>query len=510
MNAWVFCGLGLLGAVVMWALLRLMCSRAQRARRGGKNNSGLNMQSLHNPLLPEGTHSHAQVQHVAGNAAPCDVTQMSPSPPGGQRTSRWADSQVHASGGSGGSGDSATARRTAAAFTAASLAIATDGFAHVLGEGSFGSVYRGVLRDGRVVAVKRVTLAPESSSTNKYAGEQGFRRELQALQLCRHPNVVALLGYCVEVRSAASAGAGSMPHGLTTFSLVLEFMGGGSLSERLQQPQQPQQPQQTQQMQQTQQTPPLTVIERFDIAADVARGLYYLHAEAASPLIHQDMKSENVLIGVMQPGGRLVAKVADFGTARSLATENGSGYHSTVTIVGSRPYMPAEYLQAGHVSEKTDTYAYGVVLLELLTGRPPFDEERHALLSFDMDGALQEPEALLPPFLDASAVASAGGEWPAEPVAALARVAARCLDPRVHHRCTVRDVVGEVLGLARAVAASPLAGERRRSQSAEALPLPPPRQTEQQGPSAVSPSPNLALLVENDRGLRLTYNSIST
>jgi len=312
------------------------------------------------------------------------------------------------------------------AFSAAQLRAMTSGFAQQLGEGAFGAVFGGALPDGRRVAVKRMTLG--ATATNKYEGEAGFRRELEVLHRYRHAHIVALFGYCIE--------------GGQTFSLVLEFMPGGTLLDRLE-------PAHT--------DPPLTAQQRFDIAAHVARGLYYLHAEATPPVIHQDVKSDNVLLAT--EGGHIVAKVADFGTARVVPKKAMSRdmHHSTVMVVGTTPYMPCEYLQFGHVSEKTDAYAFGVVLLELLTGKPPANKVTRELLAYDMAPALQQPEQLMPPLLDAIAP----GGWPQAAAVALARVAARCVEQLVQSRCTMREVVGEVVALssgAHAISGNPRAG----------------------------------------------------
>ena len=253
-----------------------------------------------------------------------------------------------------------------------------------------------------------------------------------------HPNLVQLIGFCVEKKKKKKS---------TTCSLVLEFMPGGSLLDRLRL---------------THAGPPLTAQERFDVAADVARGLHYLHT-AKPPLIHQDVKSDNILLAVVD--GRLVAKVADFGTARiapqlamntAARAPGGSGgqtHHSTRCVVGTTPYMPAEYVLSGHVSEKTDTFAFGVVLLELLTGRPPFDGATDQLLrdfAYDM---LCDPAGQLPPLLDArvpfGAWATAGAEAELGGRALeLCLVARKCLEMEVRVRGTMREAMPTVVALA--------------------------------------------------------------
>ena len=238
----------------------------------------------------------------------------------------------------------AAAPRGATKYSAADLIRFTAKHSKVLGAGSFGVVYDGALPDGRRVAVKQLELAKKAGKKKKkskeegtsrlpgdrldpYSGEAGFQLELHVLEQYVHPHLVELIGYCVDKQRKG-----------TTCSLVLEFMAGGALMDRL--------------------APwsdaPPTAQERFGIAADVAKALHYLHAEASPPLIHQDVKSDNILLAEI--GGRLVAKVADFGTARmapqlAMSTtarapggRGGQTHHSTGIIVGTRPYMPMEVI----------------------------------------------------------------------------------------------------------------------------------------------------------------------
>ena len=146
--------------------------------------------------------------------------------------------------------------------------------------------------------------------------------------------------------------------------------------------------------------------------------------DADPPIIHEDIKSDNILLGEYQ--GRLIAKIADFGAVRIAPKLLTSTHYSAPDVIGTKPYQPPEYTGQGHVSEKTDTFAFGVVLLELLTAKPP----SHA-------GELLYSELSL--MLDRRA-----GEWPRDKTLALAAIAHKCLEMVVRKRCAVRDVLVEL------------------------------------------------------------------
>ena len=339
-------------------------------------------------------------------------------------------------GHSGGVLVASSGRRRPLAYSYAQLSLATGGFAkeHLLDEGAFGAVFRGTLADGRIVAVK--VLKAEAAAkvpregAEEWSGAGGFRKELDVLSQYRHVNIVRLLGHCL----------GDAEQEQEQQCLVFEFMEDGALDIRL--------------------AavcgapgggggrkgnkagrPPLTAQHRFDIASDVARGLEYLHVDADPPIIHQDIKSANILLCTFQ--GRLLAKVADFGTARYAPTLLKESHHSTRNVVGTGPYQPPEYVQLGHVSEKTDSFAFGVVLLELLTGERPADYEMGEMLSQKMYEPLQDAERELPPLLDGRA-----GAWPLPRAASLGRIARSCIEMSAAKRCLVADVLPELDALA--------------------------------------------------------------
>ena len=152
--------------------------------------------------------------------------------------------------------------------------------------------------------------------------------------------------------------------------------------------------------------------------------------------------------------GVLVAKLADFGTARFVPELLGHGanpHHSTEMVIGTKPYMPPEYTMMGRVSEKTDTFAFGVVLCELLTGLPAADYDKGEWLATTMPEPLADAERLLPPLLDTRLGVDDGGAdgaWPLERAVALGRIAGRCIKPRAADRSAVSELLPEIDALA--------------------------------------------------------------
>ena len=316
-------------------------------------------------------------------------------------------------------------------FSTAEMERATNKFSgrNKVDEGSFGEVYRGKLADGRIAAIKVLRLARlvrdrDRPGSAKYTGEATFRREVEVLGKYRHPNVVALLGQCMgkaEMRPC----------------LVYEFMEGQSLEERLNpKPKKRKKGGLVGYSRAAQKAlPPLAWRERIAVVADTARGLEFLHALADPPIIHQDIKSANILLGSHPDNGTLIAKLADFGTARIAPKLLDDTHVSTMTVVGTGPYMPPEYTQEGHVSEKTDTYAFGVVLLEILTGLFPKDPRSNQPLALAMAPALDNPKELLPQLLDRRA-----GDWDTNATLALAAIARGCTELHSHRRLAVSQV----------------------------------------------------------------------
>ncbi|KAK4284708.1 hypothetical protein QN277_001501 [Acacia crassicarpa] len=214
------------------------------------------------------------------------------------------------------------------------LKLATRGFAdeNVIGEGGYGIVYRGVLQDGSVVAVKKLL-------NNKGQAEKEFKVEVEAIGKVKHKNLVGLIGYCAE-------GAQRI--------LVYEYVENGNLEQWLHGEVGP--------------ASPLTWDIRMRIAIGTAKGLAYLHEGLEPKVVHRDVKSSNILLDK-----RWNAKVSDFGLAKLLGSEKS--YVST-RVMGTFGYVSPEYASTGMLNEGNDVYSFGVLLMEIITGRSPIDYSR--------------------------------------------------------------------------------------------------------------------------------------
>lgn len=219
------------------------------------------------------------------------------------------------------------------AFSYAELGQATDGFsqANFLAEGGYGSVHRGVLPDGQVIAVKQHKLASSQ-------GDREFSSEVQVLSCAQHRNVVMLIGYCVEDHRRL---------------LVYEYICNGSLDSHLY----------------GHSHDPIDWLSRRKIAIGASRGLRYLHEECrVGCIVHRDMRPNNILLT-----HEFEALVGDFGLAR---WQPDGDLGMETRIIGTFGYLAPEYVQSGQVTEKADVYSFGVVLVELVTGRKAVDITR--------------------------------------------------------------------------------------------------------------------------------------
>ncbi|KAK4587115.1 hypothetical protein RGQ29_024015 [Quercus rubra] len=212
-------------------------------------------------------------------------------------------------------------------FTLATIVIATNNFSshNKLGEGGFGIVYKGTLIDGKEIAVKR--LAQKSGQ-----GFTEFKNEVILIAKLQHRNLVRLLGYCIE-------GDEKM--------LIYEYMPNGSLDSFI--------------FDQTK-AKVLGWSMRFNIICGIARGLLYLHEDSRLRIIHRDLKASNILLD-----SKMNPKISDFGMARIFGGDQIEG--NTNRVVGTYGYMAPEYAIDGLFSVKSDVFSFGILLLEIISGK---------------------------------------------------------------------------------------------------------------------------------------------
>ncbi|XP_059631856.1 G-type lectin S-receptor-like serine/threonine-protein kinase At5g35370 [Cornus florida] len=202
------------------------------------------------------------------------------------------------------------------------LETATDNFKTHIGSGGFGAVYKGILPDKTLVAVKKITNVGVQ-------GKKDFCTEIAVIGNIHHVNLVKLRGFCAQGRQRL---------------LVYEYMNRGSLDRTL-----------------FGSGPVLEWQERIEIALGTARGLAYLHSGCDQKIIHCDVKPENILLQ-----DHFQAKISDFGLSKLLTPEQSSLF---TTMRGTRGYLAPEWLTSSAISEKTDVYSFGMVLLEIVSGR---------------------------------------------------------------------------------------------------------------------------------------------
>ncbi|XP_011024518.1 PREDICTED: receptor-like serine/threonine-protein kinase ALE2 [Populus euphratica] len=291
----------------------------------------------------------------------------------------------------------ATCMLSVKTFSFAELEKATDKFSskRILGEGGFGRVYRGSMEDGTEVAFKVLTRDNQN-------GDREFVAEVEMLSRLHHRNLVKLIGICIEGR---------------TRCLVYELIRNGSVESHLHGV--------------DKNKGPLDWDARLKIALGAARGLAYLHEDSNPRVIHRDFKASNVLLE-----DDFTPKVSDFGLARE-ATEGS--HHISTRVMGTFGYVAPEYAMTGHLLVKSDVYSYGVVLLELLSGRKPVDmsqplgQENLVTWARPLLTTREGLEQLVDPSL--------AGSYEFDDMAKVAAIAAMC----VHSEVTNRPFMGEVV-----------------------------------------------------------------
>ncbi|XP_028121057.1 probable leucine-rich repeat receptor-like protein kinase At5g49770 isoform X2 [Camellia sinensis] len=288
---------------------------------------------------------------------------------------------------------------------------------NVIGAGGYGKVYRGALPTGQLVAVKR-------AQQGSMQGGHEFKTEIELLSRVHHKNVVSLLGFCFE----------KVEH-----MLVYEYIPNGTLKESLS----------------GKTGIRLDWMRRLRIALGVARGLQYLHELANPPIIHRDIKSNNILLDE-----RLNAKVSDFGLSKLMGdVEKG---HVTTQVKGTMGYMDPEYYMTQQLTEKSDVYSFGVLMLELVTARQPIEKGKYIVREVKLKMDKTQVRYNLHDLLDPTILdLTLGG------LDKFVDLAMKCVEDAGAERPTMGEVVNEIENIMRIAGLNPNADSASTSASHE-------------------------------------------
>ncbi|GJS91616.1 wall-associated receptor kinase-like protein 8 [Tanacetum coccineum] len=291
------------------------------------------------------------------------------------------------------------ADQTTRFFSAIELEKATDQYNgnRIVGRGGQGTVYKGMLPDGKIVAVKKSMLVDE-----RQVGS--FINEVFLLSQISHKNVVKLLGCCLETEVPI---------------LVYEFVSNGNLFQFIHD--------------ENYEFPSLWAM-RLQIAREVAGALSYMHTATSVPIYHRDIKSSNILLD-----DKFIAKLSDFGISKSVF---GDQTHLSTLVKGTFGYIDPEYFQSSQFTEKSDVYSFGVVLVELLTGKKPIYSIGHGESRSLATLILSTEEGLIMENVDNRVL-----DGPEEQLVAVAMLAKRCLNLNGTLRPTMKEVSMKLEGI---------------------------------------------------------------
>ncbi|XP_022006011.1 probable LRR receptor-like serine/threonine-protein kinase At1g67720 isoform X2 [Helianthus annuus] len=293
----------------------------------------------------------------------------------------------------------ATTSEGAQSFTLSELRSATDNFQKKVGSGGFGTVYYGKLNDGKEIAVKIL------GNSNIQQGKKEFANEVSLLSRIHHRNLVKFYGFCQEEGKDI---------------LVYEFMHNGTLKEHLYGP--------------LAKENRLKWIKRLEIAEESAKGIEYLHTGCVPSIIHRDLKTSNILLD-----NNMKAKVSDFGLSK-LAIDGIS--HVSSIVRGTLGYLDPEYYISNHLTEKSDIYSFGVILLELISGKEAISNESFGINCRNIvqwakvhieNGDIQ---GIIDPSL--------GDEYDIQSMWKVAEKALMCVQPHANTRPSMSEIIKEI------------------------------------------------------------------
>ncbi|XAR49197.1 Non-specific serine/threonine protein kinase [Bertholletia excelsa] len=290
--------------------------------------------------------------------------------------------------------------------------------ANAVGSGGYGKVYRGTLPTGQLLAIKR-------AQQGSLQGGLEFKTEIELLSRVHHKNVVSLVGFCFEQAEQV---------------LVYEYIPNGTLKQSLS----------------GKSGIRLDWMRRLRIALGAARGLQYLHELANPPIIHRDIKSNNILLDEC-----LNAKVADFGLSKPIS-DVGRG-HVTTQVKGTMGYLDPEYYMTQQLTEKSDVYSFGVLMLEIVTARQPIENGKYIVREVrertDRTKALYNLQDILDPKIFSTELKG---------IEMFVDLAMRCVDESAAKRPTMGEVVKEIESIMQITGLNPNADSASPSASYEA------------------------------------------